>query len=111
MKRALTYLSLLIVAGYVTGFGSFLWRISEPTVIASSAFAARTAHQLLYGADVPSPITTGSIPDKPTKSATTKKPPEPDAITRAWRKTNYILALCWLDDHCREHDDVQRRKP
>ena len=111
MKRALTWLSLLIVAGYVTGFGSFLWRISEPTVIASSAFVARSAHRLIYGDDTPAPITTGSIPDKPSKSLAAKNPPEPDAITRAWGTTNYVLGLCWLDDHCREHDALQRRKP
>ena len=104
MKRALTHLALLIVAGYVTGFGSFLWWISEPTVVAGSATVARSAHQLLFGDDAAAPVTTGSIRERQAKPLAAKKRPEPNAIMRLWLATNYALSLCWPDDQCEGPD-------
>ncbi len=97
MKPA-SNIALLIMGGFLGAIGSFLWRISEPSVIAGWTTATSSAHQFVYGDD----ITTGSVPERQPKTA--KKPPELDGIARAWRTTNYVLGLCWLDDHCRKHD-------
>ena len=51
MKRAFIGTLLLVAAGYFSGFGGFLWRISEPTVIDSTTYAARLARQLLNDDD------------------------------------------------------------